>query len=63
MILYVRVEKGQPKRPVSVRVNYTSGKLEYCFGRNCWRLSAGRAWRAYLAAQADGVVVRLPGAS
>ncbi len=43
MIMYVRVEKGEGKRPVSVRPK-AGMKNEYCFGLDVWRGSIRRAW-------------------
>ena len=47
MITYVRVEKGQPKRPVIARPNPMTGRMEYCFGLSLWRTSVKRAWKDF----------------
>ena len=44
MIMYVRVEKGEGKRPVMVRPIAGIQKSEYCFGLDVWRGSIKRAW-------------------
>jgi hypothetical protein len=44
MIMYVRVEKGEGKRPVAVRPKAGTKKSEYCFGLDVWRGSIKRAW-------------------
>jgi hypothetical protein len=51
MITYVRIEKGQAKRPVSVQRNPFTGRAEYCFGLSIWRSSVPHAWKDFQAAE------------
>jgi hypothetical protein len=39
MIKYVKVKGLVGKRPVAVRRNSETGRVEYCFGLNVWRKS------------------------
>jgi hypothetical protein len=47
MIIYVRVQKGEAKRPVAVRHKAETNKREYCFGLNLWRASIRQAWAEF----------------
>jgi hypothetical protein len=52
MIIYVRVQKGEAKRPVAVRHKFETNRIEYCFGLDLWRVSIRQAWADFQNASA-----------